>query len=503
MQVLDELMFYADGMGALDFPIDPSYIGVYKSDLAVSEHEKNALRDAVRPLEEVPDHLKDWHPNSDGKVLDLVHPSMWPLIVGQTREMPSGTAEFCSMLRYAGAGTVIEDDHPRILMDDEIRDLLSWNERQRHISLPEVFSEHYHWLPAEVEISRSAGSLRTRFTSYVNNLHPELQQPAYAAIESILARCVPLWDRVLADSLRDAAEPTETIPPTTSASQADTTLVSSLRCESFNANCLYGSDYAPVGYADNEEAYSQWYATRTPVQMEAAKFVPPEVLEPSNILSSRQKFQVIVKLANIELGPGKEHYDGGSWHVEGQLNEKIRASAIYYYDECNVSPSRLAFRQTSEELENYEQDDETGLGAIFGMTRDAARLQTLGSVLTREDRIVAFPNSLQHRVSPFELIDKTRRGWRKILAFFLIDPELPIMSTATIPPQRMDWWAAQVKLVQPFAGLPTEIFDLIISVRHLLEQYLQSRRAAMADGRRDSTLIFQSASRAQKRNDSN
>ena len=174
-----------------------------------------------------------------------------------------------------------------------------------------------------------------------------------------------------------------------------------------------------------------------------------------------------MKLANIELEPGKERYDGGSWHVEGQLNEKIRASAIYYYDECNVSPSRLAFRQTSDGLQTYEQNDDEGLDAIFGMTRNTVRIQMLGSVLTREDRIVAFANNLQHRVSPFELIDKTRRGWRKILAFFLIDPELPIISTATVPPQRTDWWAAQVRLVKPFAGLPTEIFDQIMSVRHL------------------------------------
>ena len=31
------------------------------------------------------------------------------------------------------------------------------------------------------------------------------------------------------------------------------------------------------------------------------------------------KLQVIVKLANIELTPEKPNYDGGSWHIEGQL----------------------------------------------------------------------------------------------------------------------------------------------------------------------------------------
>ena len=298
MQVFDELMFYADGMGALDFPIEPSYIGVYKSDLAVSEREKQALRDAVRRLEEVPDHLKDWHPNSDEKVLDLVHPSMWPLIVGRTRDMPSETVDLHSMLRYAGAGTVIEEADPRMRLEHEFWELVAWNKADMYIDhpMPEVFSKRYQWLPAEVEISRSAGSMRARFASYVNNLHPELHRPAYAAIESILARCVLLWDRVLADSLRDAAEPTETDPPTKglqSAIDRTNILVSSLRCESFKADELYGSDNEFGGDCHDDEAYSQWYETRIPVQVEAAKFVPPHVREPSNILSGRQKLQVI------------------------------------------------------------------------------------------------------------------------------------------------------------------------------------------------------------------
>lgn len=35
------------------------------------------------------------------------------------------------------------------------------------------------------------------------------------------------------------------------------------------------------------------------------------------------KLQVIVKLANIRLTPEKPVYEGGSWHVEGQMNENM------------------------------------------------------------------------------------------------------------------------------------------------------------------------------------
>jgi hypothetical protein len=39
---------------------------------------------AVAPLENVPDSEKDWHPGSDGLVLDLVHPSLYPIVYGRT-----------------------------------------------------------------------------------------------------------------------------------------------------------------------------------------------------------------------------------------------------------------------------------------------------------------------------------------------------------------------------------------------------------------------------------
>lgn len=59
--------------------------------------------------------------------------------------------------------------------------------------------------------------------------------------------------------------------------------------------------------------------------------------------------QVIVKLANIELTPEKPTYDGGSWHVEGQLNEHICATALYYYDSKNIADNFLAFRHRTDD----------------------------------------------------------------------------------------------------------------------------------------------------------
>ena len=66
---------------------------------------------------------------------------------------------------------------------------------------------------------------------------------------------------------------------------------------------------------------------------------------------AKDGIQVIVKLASIELTPTTPEYDGGSWQVEGQLNEHICASALYYYDSENVTETSLAFRQRVEKQE--------------------------------------------------------------------------------------------------------------------------------------------------------
>lgn len=69
---------------------------------------------------------------------------------------------------------------------------------------------------------------------------------------------------------------------------------------------------------------------------------------------------------------------------------------------------------------------------------------------------------MQHRVSSFRLADPTKPGHRKILAMFLVDPHTPVLSTANVPPQRRDWWAAEVRKVERFAALPEELFEAII-----------------------------------------
>lgn len=195
---------------------------------------------------------------------------------------------------------------------------------------------------------------------------------------------------------------------------------------------------------------------------------------------AQQGLQIIVKLANIHLTPEKPEYEGGSWHIEGQLNEHICASALYYYDMSNITTSHLSFRESTavEHLHSkpYEQYDHAHFERVYDIPPSGSAIQFLGNVLRRENRVLAFPNVFQHRVEPFRLADATRSGHRKILALFLVDPFLRVPSTANVPPQQMDWWRDLVD-----CGLDRGAAKNL--PREVVEGIVESGAAAAGDGK--------------------
>lgn len=122
-------------------------------------------------------------------------------------------------------------------------------------------------------------------------------------------------------------------------------------------------------------------------------------------------------------------------------------------------------------IHDYEQGVFTFL-RVFGFDPRAGNnlgedhfTQDLGGIACREGRLLTFPNTLQHCVSPFSLADPSKPGHRKILAFFLIDPTRRIISTANVPPQREDWCTEWTDSIQEALGqrLPVELQDMIMS----------------------------------------
>ncbi|MET9901213.1 DUF4246 domain-containing protein [Streptomyces sp. NPDC006446] len=411
--VLAELAHYAalrDGRTGVEVS---AVDGVWQSDTLVDDKLRSRLREAVQVLEQVPEAEQDWHPGSDGQVLDLVHPSLFCLVRGV-----SGGPE------------------------------RAWQNPTNRYSKYE-FSEKFQWLPTDVDVSDDGD---VTFRSYVNNVHPETHRELASVLPDLFARLRPLLENVLTD-LRH---------PRPLRIEADPYGWYESREPEYPNKSSYSDDEAHAeALRAWEEAHDNWWETRRPTVPDAPAFTPPELPDESARVDLRgRRLQVIVKLATIHLTPDKPEYPGGSWHVEGMLNERIVSTGIYYWDNENITESRLSFRAALDDP-NYEQNDDNGMREVYGLENEDALNQVLGSASTPAGRCLAFPNTLQHRVGSFRLTNPTRPGYRKILAFFLVDPSDRIVSTSDVAPQ------------QPWSDTSTMTLEQAKSYR---EQLMQERK---------------------------
>lgn len=153
--------------------------------------------------------------------------------------------------------------------------------------------------------------------------------------------------------------------------------------------------------------------------------------------------------------------------MSGQ-NDHICATSIYYYSNENITPSTLKFRQEVNQEDsvnwNYGQNEHEFMEPVLGIGNEEPAIQDVGQVQTTQGRLLTFPNTLQHQVQPFELLDKTKPGHRKILVVFLVDPNTRVISTSNIPPQRRDWWEEILNLDSDnrINRLPPELRDMIV-----------------------------------------
>ncbi|KAH8831756.1 hypothetical protein DL96DRAFT_1588904 [Flagelloscypha sp. PMI_526] len=418
----------------------------------VPDNLTSALHAEAKKLEDVPNSEKDWHPNSDQQVLDLVHPSLYPLVYRRSHS-----------LQYGLDGGVLVDDDP-ITFSGSGR----W------------FSRKYEWLPSIFSISKDGDA--SLVSPYINNIHPD-NKGLINVIEDLVSAFIPLWEHVLgAIDRRDD-------------STRDSTIISSerpaplTRLETYPPKCLWSglrnwadahpfydepdqeARYAHCPGDSAEERYLNWIRSKDEI-------VYPEVGEGFNFALEKnfkngegflrqRKIAVIAKMANICLTPEKPEYPGGSWHVEGLLNERITSTGIYYYDSENITESYLSFRTCVQAPRYHDQDDAQCIEWLYGLEREKPLVQDRGRFPTEKGTCVAFPNIYQHCVSPFKLTDPTKPGHRKIVALFLCSPDLDPeenYSTSDIPIQREDWIREAVHKAEGFQVLAMELRDYIVDM---------------------------------------
>jgi len=180
--------------------------------------------------------------------------------------------------------------------------------------------------------------------------------------------------------------------------------------------------------------------------------------------------QFVLQIREINLSTDNPIYEGEDWHVQGQSNERVCATAAYVYSTSNLSltePPTLAFRRRV----NTEQASAARgniakplfLQEMYGVKHGDPNMQNLSNVILRESRIVMWPNVFQKRLKSLGLENPSKPGYCRILLLHLIDQNRRILSTLMVPCQRRDWWAKSIRTsCARLSWLPEEIFCQII-----------------------------------------
>jgi len=234
---------------------------------------------AAIPLEAVPDSEKDWHPGSNGLVLNLVHPSLYPIVYDRTVGKPPGL-DITTILGFPG----LEGADPSFV------------------------SKRFQWIPSDFSVD-GHGKV-TLISPYINNIHPTHHKELYSVIPDVLQHALPMFERVLSDLVRPLL-PMRVAMPSGSLFEGEES-VGCIWGDGHPHHSVHGYEYQ----AGSDTRYAR-YQFRTP---DVKKKYDGDLRVMNNRISLKSRtLQVIVKLANIVLTPENPEYPGGNWHVEGLL----------------------------------------------------------------------------------------------------------------------------------------------------------------------------------------
>ena len=401
--------------------------GVFKSDVAVPKSLSAEFRNTAASLQRATRHT-----NPVNKVSHIVDPYSYPFSWEHTRtlhfEEPLGLSD-CISRTCEGqlARQPAESDCP----DDA---------RSRYKN-DMAFSRRFQYLPFEITFG-DRGEGGAKITSYINNVHPMKHRNIYNILESFIDKTIPMFNHSIMAIKAPSYENVRLH-------------VAFMGREPFIKKDV--DDFRPaeqrtvLDFADTQGRYRDW------LRVDLKK-------EFWNI-----GLQYVPHVQEIILTPEESIFNGEDWHVQGQRNERICATAVYIYNSENITSARISFRRRIH-------DEEASLAAgaiqeppfapeIYGAQSGDPVIQHMGDLELPEGRVITYPNMFQSRLLPFELKDKNKPGCVKMLMLHLIDPNRRMMSTAMVPPQRKDWWADEIRRHNArIYRLPPEIWDLIVDM---------------------------------------
>ncbi|KAJ2056196.1 hypothetical protein GGI17_006322 [Coemansia sp. S146] len=191
--VLDELAYYASlhppGSNVKFSAAD----GVWFSDTLIDAETTNKVKDYAAILESAPDRQKDWYPNDRTRVLNLIDPSLYPLVYSRSKLCRQSGTSPQAVLKLEDAGEFpgsIDGWHKalNITEDGESGYYLPIDGQNCRYS-----SSEFSWLPSEFCVDDNGA---VTIESYINNVHPVRHAALYPIIASVFSKFLPLLEHV-------------------------------------------------------------------------------------------------------------------------------------------------------------------------------------------------------------------------------------------------------------------------------------------------------------------
>ncbi|KAJ1672158.1 hypothetical protein GGF38_000254 [Coemansia sp. RSA 25] len=418
--------------------------GVWSSDTLIDAETTNLLKEYAAILQSTPSRQKDWHPGDRSRVLNLIDPSLFPLIYSRSKLCRQPCASPQAALNPGAPG-----EFPGSI--DKWRDALSSSKSSEwDYYIPtltqwyfQCASDRFSWLPSEFRVADDGA---VTIESYINNLHPVKHAAFYPIIASIFSKFLPLLEQVVTD-LVHPRQP-RVIP---------------------DASKYYESDELMPEDDDHlNQEYREWKKRATFVHPQPEPFVAPTRPASPYKLCGR-RLQAIVRMSSIELTSKRPIYGGKDWSVAGLGNERIIATGIFFYDVVNVSQRSLQFRESlcsydfhAEQFDGYSVVKAYGIELSRPIDEGNLISQEIGDVDIKNGRCVVFPSIIQHKMPELKLADRTKPGHCKMLTFYFVDPSTRIPSTEIVPPQQQEWYFEDVLACEPFRSLPHLVVDGIM-----------------------------------------
>ncbi|KAJ2580924.1 hypothetical protein GGH95_002335, partial [Coemansia sp. RSA 1836] len=401
--VLDELAYYSSlhplGSNARLSAAD----GVWFSDSLIDLETTNELKEYAAILASAPDHQRDWYPDGESRMLNLIDPSLFPLIYSRSKlcRQSSMSVQPSLMAKAPGAFSGSIDKWRKALNGTDS------NMPSYHIpTFPSCdnncVSRGFSWLPSEFRVSENGA---VTIESYINNLHPVNHAPLYQIIASVFSKFIPLLEQVVTDLVHPRH--LRVVP---------------------DRSKYYRSDEPLPEYDDQlDREYLEWREHAAFVHPQPEPFVAPE--RPISPYSLRgRRLQAIVRMSNIELTLENPVYAGADWNLAGLANERIIATGVFFYDVANIVESSLLFREAFSpwdfEADNFDVDT---ISLVYGIDKEdfwnaEPLLQEIGGVKIEDGRCLVFPSILQHRMPALKQADMTKPGHCNMLTFYFVDP---------------------------------------------------------------------------------